>query len=312
MAESFRRSAEMSTGSSDQKGLGELLPSVFGGTTTYVTTCETCGNASTRSENFMELSVPIVEQTSNTTTETEQVPDKKKKKNDSAKTHKKKGGKGITPPPDVDVQHCVNSYLYPESLDGDNQYECSQCNKKVNATRAIILSKLPPVLNLQLARYVFDRETLSKRKLTTKVLLPKSLKIPSAATREHGESRYILCAVQNHLGTSAHGGHYVADVMDWTTGVWYEFNDAEVTVLEGGPVSSFEPSEGTSGNGRKVGGSQDAYNLFYVEESYLASQAEIELRSFAESDASDVTTAGNDILASIKVQRTERYRAEKE
>ena len=60
----------------------------------------------------------------------------------------------------------------------------------------------------------FIRETLSKRKLTTKVLLPNSLEIPSSATMKQNEQlTYILCSVQNHLGTSAHGGHYVADVV---------------------------------------------------------------------------------------------------
>ena len=120
---------------------------------------------------------------------------------------------------------------------------------------------------------------MSKRKLQTKVLLPKSLEIPSHAT-DGAVGTYILCAVQNHLGTSAHGGHYVADVMDWTTGVWYEFNDEDVTILEGGPTSSFEPLKPKDdddkpqqqGKNRKINGSQDAYNLFYVEESYLSEQ----------------------------------------
>ena len=119
-----------------------------------------------------------------------------------------------------------------------------RCRKKVDATRRMRIAKLPPVLNLQLARYAFDRSKLSKRKLTTAVLLPKSLEIPSTATTKQNEhSRYILCAVQYHLGPSAHGGHYVAEVMDWTTGVWYKFNDKEVTRLEGGPESSFDPSK---------------------------------------------------------------------
>ena len=191
-----------------------------------------------------------------------------------------------------------------------------RCRKKVDATRRMRFAKLPPVLNLQLARYVFDRETLSKRKLTTKVLLPKSLEIPSTATTKQNEhSRYILCAVQNHLGTSAHGGHYVADVMDWTTGVWYEFNDEEVTRLEGGPVSSFDPSktkkgqEPRPGNGRKVNGSQDAYNLFYVEQTYLARHAKSELSQFMNNES-----PGNDdsILSSIKLQRSERFKVEVE
>ena len=114
MAESFRRSAEISSstnGSLEQRGLGELLPSVFGGTTQYVTSCSVCGTESTRSEDYMELLIPIVD-----------VEVEGMKKAGS----KLKKDRGKPTAPDVDVQHCVDTYLFPESLDGDNQYECSQ------------------------------------------------------------------------------------------------------------------------------------------------------------------------------------------
>lgn len=168
----------------------------------------------------------------------------------------------------------------------------------------------------------FTRETFSKRKLQTKVLLPKSLEIPSHATPHNEGAKYILCAVQNHLGTSAHGGHYVAEAKDWTTGVWYEFNDEDVTILEGGPTSSFEPSETEddeeekqSGKHRKVG-SQDAYNLFYVEQSYLSRQCESELQHVIQNEgnveSSSTPGVNSDVLSSVKVHRMEKYRHELE
>mmetsp|Transcript_21335 Transcript_21335/g.46317 ORF Transcript_21335/g.46317 Transcript_21335/m.46317 type:complete len:1522 (+) Transcript_21335:285-4850(+) len=307
MSDSFRRSTEISFGS-DQNGLGELLPSVFGGTSMYRTKCDECGLSSERREDFMEISIPIV--------------DCKEESSEKQLGRTNRGNKTTTA--DADVQQCLNSYLHPESLDGDNQYECSRCNKKCDATRTINFAKLPPVLNIQLARYVFDRETLSKRKLTTKVLLPKYLEIPSNATAEQSkQGRYILCAVQNHLGTSAHGGHYVAEVMDWTTGVWYEFNDEDVTILEGGPTSSFEPSETDDVEEKKqpdkqlkVKGSQDAYNLFYVEQSYLSKQCESEFQHFMESEEKtesiNASEDRSDVLTSVKVQRTATYNLELE
>ena len=175
--------------------------------------------------------------------------------------------------------------------------------------------------------YIFSRETLSKRKLTTKVLLPKSLEIPDQAISDgRMQTKYILCAVQNHLGSSAHGGHYVADVMDWTTGVWYEFNDEDVTVLQAGPKSSFDPNEpeddaaGTDqlGERRKVGGSADAYNLFYVEACYLSRRCQSELRPFHSTESKAVTGSSaalgdcSDILSTVEDQRKQRYRDELE
>lgn len=91
--------------------------------------------------------------------------------------------------------------------------------------------------------------------------------------------------------------------MDWTTGVWYEFNDEEVTVLIGGPTSSFDT--GDTGDGAdlksKVSGSEDAYNLFYVEEGYLSTHCEREF---------DGSTS--DLLAHVEGQRKERFRLELE
>ena len=47
-------------------------------------------------------------------------------------------------------------FLQEEKLEGENQYMCSVCNSKQNAVRSIQLQTLPPVLNLQLLRFVFD------------------------------------------------------------------------------------------------------------------------------------------------------------
>ena len=195
------------------------------------------------------------------------------------------------------------------------------CAKKVDASRSLVLEMIPPVLNIQLARYVFDMTTFSKKKLATKVKLPRTLSVP---TKQGGKddgtnatANYILCAVQNHLGTSAHGGHYIADVLDWTTGVWYEFNDDEVTMLKDGPTSSFDPNAAiSSGKDKtaKVHGSTDAYNLFYVEQNYLSQQSNNELTCTVDRLNNELNSTKNsdDILASIDVQRVERYKCEKE
>lgn len=166
---------------------------------------------------------------------------------------------------------------------------------------------------------IYLRTTFSKRKLTTKVLLPKTLYIPDNGIAE-GQAKYVLCAVQNHLGNSAHGGHYIANVLDWKTGVWYEFNDEDVTILDSGPTSSFEPFENEDRNDvslsnghREVGGSQDAYNLLYVKQSYLSDQCRDEMRYFLKSESTEASADWEDddyVISSIKVQRRTRYENE--
>ena len=56
-------------------------------------------------------------------------------------------------------------HFNPESLEGDNQYHCERCGKKVDAERRLKIVKAPPVLQVQLLRYVYDRVTWEKKKL---------------------------------------------------------------------------------------------------------------------------------------------------
>ena len=84
-----------------------------------------------------------------------------------------------------------------------------------------------------------------------RVLLPRTLFVTNKGHTEDSsknmheklkeDSQYILCATQNHRGKSAYGGHYVAEAMDWTTVVWYEYNSEEVTLLPNGSNSSYYP-----------------------------------------------------------------------
>jgi len=263
--------------------LAELLPHLFRGVMMYETTCFTCKNKSGRTENFMDLNLPIV--------------------HPSNKGHSPKTGQQSMldfldqKKRDTDVQFCLDQYCHPESLDGENQYFCGQCGCKRDAQRALTFQKLPPVLNVQLSRYVFDRKTLMKKKLSDKVLLPLDLSV-DAISKERKEGvvkhRYLLCAVMRHKGTSAYSGHYVGEAMDWLTGQWFEFNDEKVVWLKNGPSNSIdlnaEPTAELSTtttsasitDGAKKrksvttapsSGSQDAYNMYYVEESFLAQSA---------------------------------------
>ncbi len=58
-----------------------------------------------------------------------------------------------------------------------------------------------------------------------------------------------------HNGSNTDSGHYVTEAMDWTTGLWFLFDDNTVTYLAKG----LQDSSGSTG----------AYSLFYVEQSFL-------------------------------------------
>lgn len=55
------------------------------------------------------------------------------------------------------IQDCLKEFIYIEMLEGDDKYFCQVCGEKQDAQRFISLTELPPVLNLQLMRFVFDK-----------------------------------------------------------------------------------------------------------------------------------------------------------
>lgn len=193
MQDSFRQCAI----TSGQTELNNLLPSIYWGKSSITTKCCECGFSSKKIDDFKFLALPIVD-----------VREANQTSSDISNT-KKHGPESNNR--NTDVQQLLNLTLHPESLEGDNQYFCSVCNKKCNATRTPYFENLPPVLNLQLNRYIFNMESYTKQKLTTKVCLPHVLEVPYLAESETEKKTYVLVAVQNHLGNSAHGGHYVGE-----------------------------------------------------------------------------------------------------
>jgi ubiquitin C-terminal hydrolase len=259
--------------------------------TTYQTICMTCQHSSERSECFMDLNLPIVK--------------REKPKDKLQNDIKDFFGKSV----DTDVQYCLDQYICAEILDGDNQYFCSACDCKRDAQRVLKLTELPPVLNVQLSRYVFDITQYVKKKLSDKVLLPTTLAVPKS---DGSMKKYTLCAVMRHQGTSAYAGHYVAEAMDWLTGQWFEFNDENVKLLSDGPSCSYDPdeSETTDKKTTKMNGSQDAYNMYYVDEKFLAQNALDEVSRRASRCAAGNNDGNsetiNNVLAEVSKQRNQK------
>jgi len=316
--------------------LKSLLPNLFEGHTTYATTCETCGTVSIRRESFMDLNLPI---------------EKPEKEEDDGKCATKgwiprtitdffkrmSGKEDQAPDADTDLQFCLDRYSTRERLDGDNQYFCGKCDCKRDATRETSLGALPPVLNVQLSRYVFDMTTFMKKKLTDKVLLPQTLQVVTKNTSEAGDAfcteTYVLCAIMKHQGSSAYSGHYVAEVKDFLSGQWFEFNDEKVKLMEKGPSCSYIPAtvdttsasptekanedSGETDKKRtsKLVGSADAYNMYYVEEKFLAKKSLSAFKAIqTQQDELDAVIAGkkepstDNVLQTIALERREKFK----
>ncbi|KAJ3401817.1 hypothetical protein HDU80_005679 [Chytriomyces hyalinus] len=183
-----------------------LIKTLFEGECAYVTRCKSCSRESRRAELFRDIELSITE-----------------------------SGK---------LTDSFESYLAEEHLDAENKWYCPHCETKVAATRQIKFARLPPVLNIQLLRFVYDVVKQVKRKVRTTVCFPNTLDMNSYLGKGNDDSDekifkgndpqnvYTLSAVLMHRGTSAYAGHFIARIRDPFSGHWYTCNDENVTKLE--------------------------------------------------------------------------------
>ncbi|ELU17396.1 hypothetical protein CAPTEDRAFT_178380 [Capitella teleta] len=216
-------------------GLSHLVRDNFMGTYHYVTQCHVCGNESRTPSKFYELDLNI-------------------------KGHKT-------------LQECIAEFLKEEKMEGDDKYMCDHCQCKQNATRKIQLQSLPPVLNIQLLRFVFDRKTGHKKKLNSFIQFPETLDMSSVLSEPEGSRVYSLKAVLIHSGPSAYSGHYTAHIHDTQKEAWFKFNDEVIEKMKSkGLELGAEEDFGMEGKsaakkprtGKGLHSSRNAYMLVYT------------------------------------------------
>ncbi|TVU48110.1 hypothetical protein EJB05_07733 [Eragrostis curvula] len=173
-----------------------IVQHLFRGSVSHVTRCSSCGKDSTASsklEDFYELELNI---------------------------------KGLN-----NLEESLDDYFSKEALDGDNQYFCESCQKRVDATRCIKLHSLPPIVNFQLKRYIFLPKTTTKKKICSTFSFPRQLDMGKRLSNPSSGYTYDLAAILIHKGTAANSGHYVAHIKDESNGQWWEFDDETVSKL---------------------------------------------------------------------------------
>lgn len=197
--------------------VSKIIQNQFCGRYSYATICDHCKHSSLSDSNFYELDLSIQ---------------------------------------NLETLHdCLNEFFRPVPLDG--KYNCSHCQKAQSAHRKIILKSLPPTLNLQLLRFVYDVQRNVRQKLNSYITFPeildmnpylkgidsksKSLDLSvknsnnylsingtSSRSQTNKSNIYILSAVLIHRGSSPHSGHYIAHIKDRISKDWYKFNDDSV------------------------------------------------------------------------------------
>lgn len=90
------------------------------------------------------------------------------------------------------LTECIEMFLRPEILDGDNQYYAEAFQKKVDAIKGLKLCKLPQIMSIQLKRFVFDfsNDYVVQKKLNDIVKFPMILDMNKYVTRLSADSRH--------------------------------------------------------------------------------------------------------------------------
>jgi len=182
-----------------------FVSSMFAGQHASRLRCTTCRNTSTTYEAFYSISVEIPQ-----------------------------SGMG-------NIYDCLRSYCQEEMLSGDEVWKCPHCRCEREATKQIILTRLPQFLVVHFKRFSASK-TESARKVHTPIDFPLyglnmdkyMIQRPPPAITD-GETKadaaitppfsYDAYGVLRHLGSTGNGGHYISMVRDPGRGIWRKYDD---------------------------------------------------------------------------------------
>ena len=191
--------------------LASFVENHFRGSSRYATTCGTCGRASDASAapvDFYEIELNVspgwdagLDAYGNALTNSE---------------------------PSSEPSSLVRSlrdFLATERLEGENRYRCAR-DAASDATRATTSRKFPRYVNFQLKRFVFEYQTMTRRKVTDAFEFPLAVDLAPFVERDEDSDpngdpnrdpdpdAYDLAFILVHRGQNATSGHYVALVRE--------------------------------------------------------------------------------------------------
>ena len=112
---------------------------------------------------------------------------------------------------------------------------CENCSslgsKSIKSTFTVSrhIKEPPTVLNILLQRGSYDRKTFVATKNEVKVGIPSEYMFKLQSSNE--KISYTPLSLINHDGDSLDCGHYVSDVFDSSTGIWWHCDDENITEL---------------------------------------------------------------------------------
>lgn len=171
----------------------ELVKELFEGKAVTATRCDECECRTERSEQFLDVSLPV------------------------------EAGKSLA--------WAWSSQGAREHLNGENKYSCENCHTYTEAQRWWQIAELPEVLTVHLKLFAFEAYPGAGGKVPVAMPCPVSMKLSEWCSPDCPErdDMYKLTAVIVHEGTGASSGHYYSYILKPDKGGWYIFDDNFVT-----------------------------------------------------------------------------------
>ena len=149
----------------DLKGTahGALVEDLFQGEQRDYVRCHTCGTVSHRTDRFQDLKLAVPHDEPGAASTGTGGPD--------GAVAADGGGGGAVPPGGTsctaNVREALRQLLTPEQLRGSDMYQCDCCGCKTDAERGVQLTRLPPILTLQLKRFRYDFRSNTRAKISS-------------------------------------------------------------------------------------------------------------------------------------------------
>ena len=149
----------------DLKGTahGALVEDLFQGEQRDYVRCHTCGTVSHRTDCFQDLKLAVPHDEPGAASTGTGGPD--------GAAAADGGGGGAVPPGGTsctaNVREALRQLLTPEQLRGSDMYQCDCCGCKTDAERGVQLTRLPPILTLQLKRFRYDFRSNTRAKISS-------------------------------------------------------------------------------------------------------------------------------------------------
>lgn len=147
----------------------------------------------------------------------------------------------------VTIIDCLDEYIKPEKLEGDNAWYNEKTKKKEDVNKGLVFFSFPEILVICFKRFTYlDYST--QKKDNTLINFPLEDFDLSKYCRGYNNKEYVydLYGVCNHIG-GLNMGHYTAHIKN-ANGFWYNFNDTDIKKIE---------------NPSKILNTSHAYCLFY-------------------------------------------------